>query len=42
MEAADLHPVVDSVYPIEQIHAAFERAQQPDLFGKVVVRVGQS
>ncbi|HEX2784502.1 MAG TPA: zinc-binding dehydrogenase, partial [Ilumatobacteraceae bacterium] len=41
MEAADLHPVVDSVYPIEQIHAAFERAQQPDLFGKVVVRIGQ-
>ncbi len=42
MEAADLHPVVDSVYPFERIHAAFERAQQPDLYGKVVVRVGQS
>ena len=41
MEAADLHPVVDSVYPFEQIHAAFERAQQPDLYGKVLVRVGQ-
>ncbi|MEA3183729.1 MAG: hypothetical protein QOJ74_206 [Ilumatobacteraceae bacterium] len=42
MEAADLHPVIDSVYPLDQIHAAFERAQQPDLFGKVVVRVGES
>jgi NADPH:quinone reductase-like Zn-dependent oxidoreductase len=42
MEAADLHPVVDSVYPFEQIHAAFERAQHPDLYGKVVVRVGQA
>ena len=40
MEAADLHPLIDSVYPFEQIHAAFERAQQPDLYGKVVVRVG--
>ncbi|MGZ4673686.1 MAG: zinc-binding dehydrogenase [Ilumatobacteraceae bacterium] len=40
MEAADLHPLVDSTYPFEQIHAAFERAQQPDLYGKVVVRVG--
>lgn len=41
MEAADLHPVIDSVYPFEQIHAAFERVQQPDLYGKVVVQVGQ-
>ena len=41
MEAADLHPVVDSVFPLDQIHAAFERAQQPDLYGKVLVRVGQ-
>jgi NADPH:quinone reductase-like Zn-dependent oxidoreductase len=40
MEAADLHPLIDSTYPFEQIHAAFERAQQPDLYGKVVVRVG--
>ena len=40
MEATDLHPLIDSIYPFEQIHAAFERAQQPDLYGKVVVRVG--
>ena len=42
MEAADLHPLIDSVYPFEQIHAAFERAQQPDLYGKVVVRMDKS
>jgi NADPH:quinone reductase-like Zn-dependent oxidoreductase len=42
MEAADLHPVVDSVFPFDRIHAAFERAQQPDLFGKVLVSVGGS
>jgi NADPH:quinone reductase-like Zn-dependent oxidoreductase len=42
MEAADLHPLVDSIYPFEQIHAAFERAQQPDLYGKVVVRMDES
>lgn len=42
MEAADVHPLVDSIYPFEQIHAAFERAQQPDLYGKVVVRMDES
>ncbi|HEY4610218.1 MAG TPA: zinc-binding dehydrogenase [Ilumatobacteraceae bacterium] len=42
MEAADLHPVIDSVYGLEDIHAAFERVQQPDLYGKVIVRVSQS
>ena len=42
MEATDIHPVVDSVYPLDRIHAAFERVQQPDLYGKVAVRVGAS
>jgi NADPH:quinone reductase-like Zn-dependent oxidoreductase len=42
MEAADLHPVVDSVFPFHQIHAAFERAQQPDLYGKVLVAMDES
>ena len=42
MEAADLHPVVDSVFPFEEIHAAFERTQQPDLYGKVLVSMGES
>ncbi len=39
MEAAQLRPVIDSVYPFERIHAAFERTQAPDLFGNVVLRV---
>jgi NADPH:quinone reductase-like Zn-dependent oxidoreductase len=42
MTAADLHPVVDSIYPFDQIHAAFERAQQPDLYGKVMIRMDQT
>jgi NADPH:quinone reductase-like Zn-dependent oxidoreductase len=42
MEAADLHPLVDSVFPFEQIHAAFGRAQQPDLYGKVLVQMAES
>jgi len=42
MEAADLHHVIDSVFPFEQIHAAFERTQRPDLFGKVLVSMGES
>ncbi|HEY7625427.1 MAG TPA: zinc-binding dehydrogenase [Ilumatobacteraceae bacterium] len=41
MEAMRIHPIIDSVYPLDQLHAAFERAQQPDLYGKVIVRVGQ-
>ena len=42
MEAADIHPVIDSVFPFEQIHDAFDRAQRPDLYGKVVVQMGGS
>jgi NADPH:quinone reductase-like Zn-dependent oxidoreductase len=41
MEAADIHPLVDSVYPLDRVHDAFRRAQEPDLYGKVVVRVGE-
>jgi NADPH:quinone reductase-like Zn-dependent oxidoreductase len=42
MEASDLHPVVDSVFPLDQIRAAFDRVQQPDLYGKVLIEVSQS
>ncbi len=42
MEANDLHPVVDSVFSLDQIHAAFDRAQQPDLYGKVLIEVSTS
>ena len=39
MESARLRPVIDSVYPFEQIRAAFERMLAPDLFGNVVVDI---
>jgi NADPH:quinone reductase-like Zn-dependent oxidoreductase len=39
MESADLHPLIDSVFAFDDIHAAFTRAQQPDLYGKVVLRM---
>jgi NADPH:quinone reductase-like Zn-dependent oxidoreductase len=39
MNAADLRPVIDSVHPLERIRDAFDRIQQPDLFGNVVVDV---
>jgi NADPH:quinone reductase-like Zn-dependent oxidoreductase len=42
MHAAGLRPVIDSVYPFERIRDAFVRAQQPDLFGNVVVEIGGS
>lgn len=42
MEAAQLRPVIDSVFPFERIHAAFERTTQPDLFGNVVVEIAKS
>ena len=42
MAAADLHPVIDSIFPLTDIHVAFERAQLPDLYGKVIVRVSES
>jgi D-arabinose 1-dehydrogenase-like Zn-dependent alcohol dehydrogenase len=41
MEASDLHPVIDSVFSFADMHHAFERAQAEDLYGKVVVRVGE-
>jgi NADPH:quinone reductase-like Zn-dependent oxidoreductase len=39
MEAADLRPVIDSVYPFERIHEAFARMEAPDRFGNVVVEI---
>lgn len=39
MQAANLRPVIDSVFPFERIHDAFRRMQGPDLFGNVVVEI---
>jgi NADPH:quinone reductase-like Zn-dependent oxidoreductase len=35
-----LRPVIDSAYPLEEGRAALERLDSPELFGKVVLRVG--
>jgi NADPH:quinone reductase-like Zn-dependent oxidoreductase len=42
LRAAGVRPVIDSVHPLDRIHDAFARAQAPDLFGKVVVRVASA
>jgi NADPH:quinone reductase-like Zn-dependent oxidoreductase len=42
MDAADLRPVIDSVHPLANIRAAFERTQAPDVFGSVVVDVSEA
>ena len=39
MQAANLRPVIDSVYPFERIHDAFLRMQHAELFGNVVVEI---
>src|SRR4051794_21411671 len=39
LDATGLRPVIDSVFPFDEIHAAFARLEEPDLFGKVVVDI---
>jgi NADPH:quinone reductase-like Zn-dependent oxidoreductase len=39
MRAANLRPVIDSVFPFERIHDAFRRLEHPELFGNVVLDV---
>jgi hypothetical protein len=39
MHAAGLRPVIDSIFPLERIREAFERAQSPDVFGNVVIDI---
>jgi len=41
MHAADLRPVIDSVYPLERIRDAFLRMQAEDRFGNVVVEIAK-
>jgi NADPH:quinone reductase-like Zn-dependent oxidoreductase len=42
MQAANLRPVIDSVFPLAEVHDAFRRLQAPDLFGNVVVDVAEA
>jgi NADPH:quinone reductase-like Zn-dependent oxidoreductase len=38
-DAGELRPLVDSVFPLGEARAAFERSMQPGKRGKVVLRV---
>ncbi len=42
MVARDIKPVIDSVYPFEQVAAAFARLESGDAFGKVVLDLGKT
>jgi len=39
IEANDLHPVIDKVFPFEEAAEAYRYQGSPDLFGKVVIAV---
>jgi NADPH:quinone reductase-like Zn-dependent oxidoreductase len=39
IEAADIHPVIDKVFPFEDAAEAYRYQGSPDLFGKVVIKV---
>ena len=40
VESAAWRPVVDSVFPLEQLDEAAARLAAPDRFGKVAIRIG--
>lgn len=35
-----LRPIIDRVYPMEQVHAAFDRLASGEQFGKLALRIG--
>lgn len=39
VEASGLRPVIDAEYPLAQIHAALERLERGEQFGKVAVKI---
>jgi len=39
---AGMRPVVDSVYPLDEVQAALERLDAAEQFGKVVLSVSES
>jgi D-arabinose 1-dehydrogenase-like Zn-dependent alcohol dehydrogenase len=39
VQQTGLRPVIDSVFPIEQIHQALDRLESGDQFGKVAVQM---
>jgi zinc-binding alcohol dehydrogenase/oxidoreductase len=41
IESRKVKPVIDRVYPLEDIQQAFARIQEGSQFGKIVVRIGK-
>jgi zinc-binding alcohol dehydrogenase/oxidoreductase len=41
LESRNIKPVIDKIYPLDQIHAAIERMQQGDQFGKIVLEISK-
>ena len=39
IEANDIHPVIDKVFPFEEAAEAYRYQATPELFGKVVIAV---
>ena len=39
IEASDIHPVIDKIFPFEEAAEAYRYQSSPDLFGKVVIAV---
>ena len=39
VEDADLHPVIDSAYAIDDAHLAFSKIVNGDVFGKIVLHI---
>lgn len=39
VERTGLKPVIDSEYPLDQVHAALDRLQSGAQFGKVALRI---
>ena len=39
IEASDIHPMIDKVFPFEEAAEAYRYQSSPDLFGKVVISV---
>ena len=39
VESGELQPVIDSVYPINQIDAAYQRMGENQNIGKIILRI---
>jgi len=39
IEASDIHPVIDRIFPFEEAADAYRYQATPSLFGKVVISV---